>query len=423
MNTHIPLILIGISHKTAAVKIREEVAFSKEEQVLACASLKQQFQLNGVLILSTCNRTEIYLSGDLEESEFQNLLHALNDLKKTTYFTSDEYVYSLKGKEAVFHFFRVVSGLDSQVLGEPQITGQAKEAYNLAYENHCTDALLNKLFNFALQAQKRVRNETFLSDGAVSVSYAGVELARKIFTSLENKKALLIGAGETAELAALHFMEKGVGNIFIANRTYSKAEDLAKKFRGEAYGLDQLSQILGEVDIVISATASTEYVITREMFEPLQKQRNNKPIFLIDLAIPRDIDPELDELDSVYLYNLDDLNEVVQMNIQKRQKEVPKAEKILLRFVHDFVQWISTHASSQIINQLRRYFEELRQHELTRLRSRLPQEGMDQIEYLTESLMNKILHRHIKLLKENVKNPQVYEQYIEFLAELYEFEK
>lgn len=423
MNTHIPLNLIGISHKTAPVEIREALAFSTEEQQKLIQQLPEKFNLGGTIVLSTCNRTELYLSGEMDEDHLLELRQFLNEFKHCNDFTNNQFIYLLKGKEAVFHFFQVISGLDSQILGEPQITGQVKDAYQLAYEMNGTDALLNKLVNYGLQAEKKVRNETFLSDGAVSVSYAGVELARKIFTNLNDKAALLIGAGETAELAAQHFMEKGVGKILIANRTYEKAQELAKKFAGEAYPLNELTNIINQVDIVISATSSTDYVLSREMIEPFHKKRSNRPLFLIDLAIPRDIDPELDELDSVYLYNLDDLNEVVQSNLVKRRKEVPKAEKIILNYVHEFIEWLSTHASSQMINRLRSYFETLRKNELNRLKSRLPQQGFENVEYLTESITNKILHQHIKLLKENIKNPLKYEQYLEFLESLYDFKE
>ncbi len=422
MNTNIPLSLIGISHKTAKVDVREELAFSREEQRLLLEQLPPKFDLRGLIVLSTCNRTELYLSGEFDDQRLLQLRQYLNTFKNCTFFTDDNITYVLNGKEAVFHFFRVISGLDSQILGEPQITGQVKEAYHCAYEAQQTDALLNKLINYGLQAEKKVRTETFLSDGAVSVSYAGVELARKIFTNLEDKVALLIGAGETAELASQHFMEKGVGKILIANRTFEKARELARRFSGEAYHLQDLPQIINQIDIVISATSSTDYVLTREMVEPVQKKRAHRPLFLIDLAIPRDIDPELDALDSIYLYNLDDLNEVVQSNLNKRKKEIPKAEKIILHYVHEFVEWLSTHASSQIIHRLRNYFDTVRKNELQRLRSRLPQEGFDQIEYLTASITNKILHQHIKLLKSSLNQPQQYEQYLEFLEALYEFE-
>jgi len=286
-----------------------------------------------------------------------------------------------------------------------------------------TDALLNKLFNYGLQAQNHVRSETFLSDGAVSVSFAGVELAKKIFTSLADKTVLLIGAGETAELAALHFLDKGVGRILIANRTFSKASELANRFKGEAYELGELKHILSETDIVISATSATEYVLTRETVEPQLRHRRYDPLFLIDLAIPRDLDPELNELDNVYLYNLDDLNEVVQLNLERRKQEIPRANKIIQEHVREFINWLSTHASSQIIHRLKRYFDDLRKAELKRLNSRLPAEGMEQIDYLTESLVNKILHQHIQLLKKNIRNPELYEQYLEFLHELYEIDK
>jgi len=423
MNTHVPLTLIGLSHKTAPVEIREKIALSKEEQIDVHRRLLDEFHLKGVLTLSTCNRTEVYLSGDLTESELQHIREWLDNFKQTTCFARDDYTYIFRGKEAVRHFFDVAAGLDSQVVGEPQITNQVKEAYHLAHQGQVTDALLNKLFSYGLQAQKHVRSETFLSDGAVSVSFAGVELAKKIFTSLADKTVLLIGAGETAELAALHFLDKGVGRILIANRTFSKASELANRFKGEAYELDELKHILSETDIVISATSATEYVLTRETVEPQLRHRRYDPLFLIDLAIPRDLDPELNELDNVYLYNLDDLNEVVQLNLERRKQEIPRANKIIQEHVREFINWLSTHASSQIIHRLKRYFDDLRKAELKRLNSRLPAEGMEQIDYLTESLVNKILHQHIQLLKKNIRNPELYEQYLEFLHELYEIDK
>ncbi len=423
MNTQIPLTLIGISHKTAPVEIREAVAFGKDEQEYIYGHLLNEFQLKGLLILSTCNRTELYLSGTLHGEELHAIRQWLGRFKKTDHFTNEQYFYLYQGKEAVDHFFKVISGLDSQLIGEPQITGQVKEAYNLAHDSGSSDALLNKLFSYGLEAEKHVRSETFLSDGAVSVSFAGVELARKIFTRLNDKTVLLIGAGETAELAAVHFMDKGVGRILIANRTFRNGEALAAKFKGEAYRLEELNKILPETDIVISATSGTDYIITREQIEPFIKKRPYRPLFLIDLAIPRDLDPALDELDNVYLYNLDDLTEITKMNLERRKQEIPKALKIIQEHVHEFMGWLSTHASSQIIHRLKNYFEELRRAELKRLNSRLPEEGKAQIEYLTESLMNKVLHQHIRLLKKNIRNPELYEQYLEFLHELYEIEK
>lgn len=422
MTRKLPLTLIGISYKTAPIEIREAVAFSKEEQAFLIRQLNHQFSFKGIMILSTCNRTEIYLSGE-SSADITAVRNWLNEYKDCLYFTDDGYFYVLQGKEAIVHFFQVISGLDSQILGEPQITGQVKEAYRLAYSCGGSDTFLNKLINFGLQAQKKVRRETFLSAGAVSVSYAAVELSRKIFTELKKQNIMLIGAGETVELAAQHFREKGVGRILVVNRTLEKAQTLAAKFSGEAYTLDDLPALLGEVDILLSATSSPGYILTREMVEKHQKNRPYKPLFLIDLAIPRDIDPAVDRLDSIYLYNLDDLEEIVQANLAKRKQELPRAKKIILQSVESFVQWFSTHASTYIIHHLSRYFENIRQHELKRLRSRLPLEGMPQIEYLTESLMKKILHQHIRLLRATVKKPQLYQQYLSFLSDLYGLKK
>jgi glutamyl-tRNA reductase len=316
MNSYIPIALIGLSHKTASVEIRERVAFNTEEQQESIKILRETFDIDGCMILSTCNRTEVYICGEESIHEIPRIRMWLDEYKRTTYFQNDGLIYIHKGEEAVLHFFRVAAGLDSLVVGEPQITGQVKDAYQAAYELNSTNTLLNKLHNFALQAEKKVRTDTFLTDGAVSVSFAGVELARKIFSRLEDKNVLLIGAGETAELAALHFSEKGVQSFRVVNRTLSRAQELADRFRGTAYGLDQIPEAMQEVDIVISATASEEYVVTLALVESIIRHRYLKPLFLIDLAIPRDIDPNIDKLDGIYLYNIDDLEEIVKTKLE-----------------------------------------------------------------------------------------------------------
>lgn len=423
MQNNIPIALVGISHKTAPVEVRERASFSADEQVEALHTIKDIFRITGCQVLSTCNRTEIFITGEEYRDELPKIKEWLNAFKRVDYFTNDRLVYTYFGEEAVNHFFQVISGLDSMIVGEPQITGQVKDAYNRAHQEHTTDTLLNKLFNYGLQAEKKIRSETFLTDGAVSVSFAGVELARKIFTSLEGKKALLVGAGETAELAALHFLDKGVKQITIANRTAAKAEELAEKFAGEAVGLDRLGEVLEDADIVISATSSTEYVISRGIMEQVSRQRHHRPVFLIDLAIPRDIDPKIDRLDGVYLYNLDDLHEIVEMNLEKRKQEIPKSLKIVDEYLNAFKKWASTHSVSATISRLKEYFDSVRKGELERLHKRLPENGMDEIDYLTCSIMNKLMHQHIKLLKNNVGDPQSHQKNVEFVHKLYELDQ
>ncbi len=415
----IPITLIGISHKTAPVEIREQAALDRSQQEEAVQLIIKQFNLTGCMILSTCNRTEIYLSGEENGNALSGVKNWLNRYKKCTYFSDQDLTYTKQGIDAVRHFFAVASGLDSQIIGEPQITGQVKESYDLAHDLNTTDTLINKMFTFALQAEKKVRSETFLSDGAVSVSFAGVELARKIFSSLKRKDVLLVGAGETAELAATHFIEKGVRNIRIANRTLGKAQDLAKKFDGEAYSLENIAGALEKSDIVISATASRKYVLNTDIIEKIAKKRNHEPIFFIDLAIPRDIDPDIQEIDGVYLYNLDNLNDIVQMNLEKRREEIPEAFQIIDEHLALFRKWLSTHSIASVINRLREHFDKLRKNELNRLKNRLPEEGYPEVEYLTQSIMNKLMHRHIKMLKKNVGNADRYQESIDFFNQLY----
>lgn len=422
MDPSIPIGVIGISHKTAPVEIRERVALSESDLGTVVKGLLGSFAIDGCMAISTCNRTEIYVSGENFQTELDGIKAWLDKFKTEQYFSNDEYTYTFVGAEAVRQFYCVVSGLDSQVLGEPQITGQVKESYNQARQLNATGMMLNKLYEFGLHAQKKIRTETFLTEGAMSISFAGVELARKIFSKLDDKQVLLIGAGDTAELAATHFVERGIDGIYIANRSIEKAEELAEKYNGKSLGLNDLEHTLPQIDIVISATSSTEHVVTKQMIIPIRKARRHRPIFFIDLAIPRDIDPEIDQLNDIYLYNLDDLNEVVQANIDKRKQEIPKAQKIVDDYVAGFDKWISTHSVGSTINRLQSYFDGVRVKELDRLGKRLPRDGHEQIDHLTRSIINKIMHQHIKLLKKSAADPEKYEQSVNFVRKLYDLD-
>lgn len=415
--------MFGVSHKTAPVDVREKVALSAEEAGHALRTLYKDFEVDGVLVISTCNRTEVYVTGEKSSVLVPEIRAWMDAYKGGACFTSDRYTYVLRNGDAIKHFLTVISSLDSQVIGEPQITGQVKDAYNLARENNTTGVLLNKLMDAGLRAQKKVRSDTFLVDGAVSVSFAGVELARKIFNQLDDKRVLLIGAGETAELAARHFADRGVRELNILNRTAEKARELAAALHGNAFEFDQLPTALEISDIVISATSSPGYVIGADLVGAICKQRHHEPICLIDLAMPRDVDPEINKLDGVYLYNLDDLNEVVEMNVEKRKQEIPKAMKIIDRHVSEFLGWMSTHTTSSTITSLKRYFERLRQSELARLRKRLPEEGFAEIDYLTLSITNKLMHQHIKTLKSSSSDPESHQQHIDFMHKLYELDR
>lgn len=422
MDAEITVALIGISHKTAPIEIREKIALSALEQEFVLRTLVNDFKLQGSLVVSTCNRTEVYISCNQCDEVLPKVRNWLNDYKKCDYFNDDRLCYTMKARDAVGHFMKVVSSLDSQVIGEPQITGQIKDAHYLSRKLKTTNMFLNKMFDIGIQAQKQIRSKTFLTDGAVSISFAAVELAKKIFNELIDKSVLLIGAGNTAELAAKHFVEKGVQNITIVNRTPEKAAELAGRFCGKVFEFDRLPEVLEKTDIVISATSSKDHVLNSDLMINISKARHHKPLFLIDLAVPRDIDPEIDKIDGAFLYNVDDLNEVVQMNLEKRNQEIPKALKIIDRFVDEFGRWISTHSDASTIMQLKQYFEEIRQNELNRLKNRLPKEGFSEIDYLTRSIVNKLMHQHIKTLKNSVSNPVQHQQQIEFMHKIYDLD-
>jgi glutamyl-tRNA reductase len=423
MYTQANIAVLGISHSTAPVEIREQVAFDKNDQEVAIAEIKHLYKVDGCLIISTCNRTEVYLSGENGSKEIPKIKKWLNTFKKCSYFTDEKISYVIEGIDAVHHFFKVISGIDSLIVGETQITNQVKECFNTAFEIKTTDTWLNKLYNYGLQAEKKVRNDTFLNDGAVSVSFAGVELARKIFSDLSKKNVLLIGAGETGELAARHFADKHVKSIHIVNRTLKKAQDLAEILKGHAYPIEVLNNVLLEVDIVISATSSKEFIVTQNMMHEISKKRHYAPLFMIDLSIPRDIDPAINEIDGIYLYNIDDLHEIVEMNLEKRKQEIPKSLKIIDHFVLEFKEWISTHSVSFMISRLKDHFENIRKKEMIRLKNRLPQTKNGEIDYLTQSIVNKIVHQHIRSLKKSINDPERYQKHVEFLYELYQLDE
>lgn len=423
MEPNIPIALIGISHKTAPLGIREQAAFDSSEQAGLLKVLVRDFNLDGCMIISTCNRSELYFSCEHHAEIIHKLRCYLDDHKKAVLFSDERYAYTATGEDAIRHFFQVISSLDSQIIGEPQITGQVKDAYKLAFESKTTDILINKMMNMGIHVQKKIRSDTFLTDGAVSISYAGVELAKKIFTKLSEKQVLLIGAGDTALLAATHFVENGIRKISFVNRTVDKARELAARFGGDVYSMDQLDSAFENVDIVISATSSSEYILEADFISEVIKQRHHEPLFLIDLAVPRDIDPLIDKINGVYLYNIDDLNEVIQMNIEKRNQEVPKAFKLVDRYVVEFDKWVSTHSLSSTITRLKSYFDQIRTKELNRLKKRLPKEEFSEIDYLTQSIMNKLMHQHIKTLKSDTADPVLQQQQLDLLHRMYELDR
>jgi glutamyl-tRNA reductase len=356
------------------------------------------------MILSTCNRVEIYAASREIENAILDLKHFLSRYHALSLKEFEKNLYSFVGEEAVKHIFRVASSLDSMVVGEPQILGQIKSAYNIAVESKTSGLILHRLLHRAFHVAKRVRTETKIGDRAVSVSFVAVELAKKIFETLEKKTVLLIGAGEMCELAARHLVSEGVEKVLVTNRTYERAVALAQEFKGEAIPFDEIGQGLKKADIVISATDSPQYLIHHDQVTKVIKDRKNRPIFFIDIADPRNIEPSVGDIENVYLYNIDDLKKVADENIKDRGKEAQKAETIVQEEVIKFVNWYHSLEVTPTIVALRKKFEEIGKKELEKtlsLHPNLSDKEKKSLEALTSAILNKILHTPSTLLKQS----------------------
>ncbi|PKN60240.1 MAG: glutamyl-tRNA reductase [Deltaproteobacteria bacterium HGW-Deltaproteobacteria-11] len=397
------LILIGMNHKTAPLDLRERLSISCEGNIHPLTEIMKIPKMDGVIYLSTCNRVEV-LAQTTEAREAQQGLQDF--ILQHGNLSRQELVrclYAYEDQEAVRHLFRVTSSLDSLVMGEPQILGQVKDAYRQAVENGTTGIILNKIMHYAFRVAKRIRTETGLAANAVSVSFAAVELAKKIFGGLQGKAVLLIGAGEMSELAARHLINYGAAQILIANRTPARAQQMAEEFHGRAVPLDQIEETLRDVDIVISSTGAPGYVITAGMVAAALRRRKNRLLFLIDIAVPRDIDPAAGDIDNVYLYNIDHLQEVVDENVRGRLAEARKAEDIVAEELDRYEGWFHTLEVVPTIVSLREKMDGIVQGEMERVSSWL--EGLsdadrERVQILASSIVNKILHDPITGLKE-----------------------
>lgn len=397
------LIVIGLNHKTASIDLRERMAFAEDQMETALHQVKSLPSLKENMILSTCNRVEIYAAVRETEKAVLDLKHFLSQYHGLPLKEFEKNLYSFLGEEAVKHIFRVASSLDSMVVGEPQILGQIKSAYEMAVESKTSGIILHRLLHRAFHVAKRVRTETKIGDSAVSVSSVAIELAQKIFETLEKKTVLLIGAGEMCELSARHLVSGGVEKVWVTNRTYDRAVSLAQEFNGEAIPFDEMNQGLKKVDIVISATDSPQYLIRHDQMAKVIKERKQKPVFFIDIADPRDIEPSVGEIENVYLYNIDDLKKVADENIKDRGKEAQKAETIVQDEVIKFVNWYHSLEVTPTIVALRNKFEEIRKRELEKtlsLHPNLSDKEKKSLETLTSAIINKILHTPSALLKQ-----------------------
>ncbi|MBF0411691.1 MAG: glutamyl-tRNA reductase [Desulfamplus sp.] len=434
--------LIGINHKTAAVELREALAFTSEEATNALNALGNNTKIKEAMIFSTCNRMEILFvsapskkiqseGNNIEAGEdaTQSMINFLSEYKNlpTTRFKDSLYIY--KGSDAIKHLFRVASSLDSMIIGEPQILGQVKAAYRLASANKSSGVVINRLMHKAFSIAKKVRRETGIGDNAVSISYAAIELANKIFSDLSERKVMLLGAGEMAELAVEHLISHGVKNIVVANRTFENAVVLADKFDSnknsdkvsdknrrcnaqnvennkpsvvaEAVRFEEREQMLKDVDIIISSTGSTEYVLTAVHVKKSMSLRKSRPLFFIDIAVPRDIDPAVNKIDNAYLYDIDDLQSIVDDNMDERKKEAVKGERLVDEAVIKFQRWLENLDVVPTIVAIREKIETITELETEKTLNslHLGEEEQEAIKRMTRAITSKIMHDPIRFLK------------------------
>jgi glutamyl-tRNA reductase len=404
------ILVVGLNHKTASVEIREKIAFDGPRLEEAIRVLKHSPAVAENIILSTCNRVEIYAGVTDRESGTESIKNFIADFHKVPKQALDRALYVYSGRNAAKHIFRVASSLDSMVVGEPQILGQIKDAFDFAMKNKSTGFFLNKLMKKAVSVAKRVRTETKIAENAVSISFAAVELAKKIFGDLSTKSFMLIGAGEMAELAARHLINNGVKDVLVTNRTFERAEELASEFNGKAVRFDDFVQELRHTDIVICSTGAPNYILFKDQIHKIMKERKQKPMFLIDISVPRNLDPKINELDNVYLYDIDDLQGVVDTNIQERQKEAEKAEKIIDSEVESFLKWQASLSAVPTIVALREKAEAIRREELEKTLRKLgplEEDKIKSIEYLTTSIVNKLIHPPTVALKSEEENREL----------------
>lgn len=396
------IVALGLSYKTTPVETRGRVAWTAEQTPGALSALRAVPGVREGAILSTCNRTEIYALLDRMLHGRDVLLDFWSREKGVPLADLANHYYYV-GNEAVSHLMRVASGLDSMILGETQILGQVKQSYELARDQAAVGKVLHGLFSQVLTCGKRVHTETGISQNAVSVSYAAVELARKIFGDLRGHRALLVGAGKMAGLTARHLVDGGVREILVCNRTLSRAEEMAAEFGGRAVPMEDLEAHLAVADVVISSTGASGVVITREMVQRAMRARRSRPLFLVDIAVPPDVDPAAGGLDNVFLYNVDDLQAVVLANLEERAREAQKAERIVAEEAMRFQTWLRTLEAVPLIRSLREKAEEIRDAELRRLFNRLPalsERDREIITATTALIVNKILNDPTVRVKE-----------------------
>jgi len=386
------LITLGINHKTAPVELRERVAFAPDKLSAALKEIASLTPVNEIAILSTCNRTELYCT--LDNSDHNSVIDWISDHHRIDPDELRNYLYTYPEDDTIRHMFRVATGLDSMILGEPQILGQMKDSYNEAMKAGTLSGTLGRLFQHTFTVAKQIRTDTAIGSSPVSVAFAAVRLAKQIFGDMEKQTALLIGAGETIELAARHLHDNGAGRMIIANRTVERAHDLAKQFDGYGIALHEISAHLAEADIIISSTASQTHILDKTMVETALKSRKHKPVFMVDIAVPRDIAPNVSELEDVYLYTVDDLQDVIDEGQRTRKEAAVQADEIIDVQVQHFLAWAKSLNAVDTIREYRQKAEQSRDDILMKAQRQLEQ-GKSPEEvmlFLANTLTNKLLH-------------------------------
>lgn len=418
------IFLVGLNHRTAGVDIREKFALTSLTDFET--GLLTQCGLREVMALSTCNRVEILAIADGATCRNTDVPEGIRRhwamCCQGPIDALREHTYAHEGLEAVGHLFRVAASLDSMIMGEPQILGQLKASYRKAVEAGTARVITNRLLHKAFSVAKRVRTETAIASSAVSISYAAVELAKKIFGDLAGKSAMLVGAGEMAELAATHLLTLGIEKLFIANRTYARAQELAKTMKGEALFFEDMVERLKDVDIVISSTGSPTAIIRARDIKEVLKKRRNRPMFFIDIAVPRDIDPDVNSLDNVYLYDIDDLKEVVEENMANRQGEAVKARAIVDHETQAFAHWLRSLALQPTITDLLGRAETVAERELAKTLKRLGEVDdatREALEVLVRSVGRKVLHEPITFLKRRTREEGSAERFIDVTRRIF----
>ena len=402
------VLLLGLSHKTAPVEVRERFAIAEGAAVEQMERLVEQPGISEALILSTCNRVEFLVRAGAGSDASQELFSFLETAGEGVIDDVKPYFYRYVDEEAVRHLFRVSSSLDSMVVGEPQILGQVKDAYANAKAAGTIRGELDFVLNHAFRVARRVRNETGIGQMAVSISFVAVELARKIFGDMSGRSILIVGAGKMSELSVKHLQRAGAGRVYVTNRTHDRALDLARAFEGEAVTFDRLFEMLTKVDIVISSTGAPQFILNKKTAEAVIAARKQRPVFLVDIAVPRDVDPAINSIDNMFVYDIDDLQQVADANLEQRKCEAERAESIVEEELAKLMHRLKTHQVAPTIVSLQGELERVRQAELARFRAKLgilDAEQTQALDEMTRSLINKIAHPPISHMKQLASHP------------------